>query len=52
MLYFYQLVIVEKNISDITWQTEMKIYSACNSEKAHVSMEWIYDFLSKKNILR
>ena len=22
------------------------------SEKAHVSMEWIYDFLSKKNILR
>ena len=21
------------------------------SEKAHVSMEWIYDFLSKKNIL-
>ena len=22
------------------------------SEKAHVSMEWIYDFLSKKNIIR
>ena len=23
-----------------------------SSEKAHVSMEWIYDFLSKKNIIR
>ena len=22
------------------------------SEKAHVSMEWIYDFLSKRNIIR
>ena len=22
------------------------------SEKAHVSMEWIYDFLSKKNVIR
>ncbi len=22
------------------------------SEKAHVSMEWVYDFLSKKNIIR
>ena len=22
------------------------------SEKAHVSMEWIYDFMSKKNIIK
>ncbi len=46
----------------ITWQTELVtmllvastfIGSAyVLSEKAHVSMEWIYDFLSKKNILR
>ena len=44
----------------ITWQTELVtmllvastfIGSAyVLSEKAHVSMEWIYDFLSKKNI--
>ena len=46
----------------ITWQSELVtmllvastfIGSAyVLSEKAHVSMEWIYDFLSKKNILR
>ena len=46
----------------ITWQTELVtmllvastfIGSAyVLSEKAHVSMEWIYDFMSKKNILR
>ncbi len=46
----------------ITWQTELvaKLLVALTfigsayvlSEKAHVSMEWIYDFLSKKNILR
>ena len=46
----------------ITWQTELVtmllvastfIGSAyVLSEKAHVSMEWIYDFLSSKNILR
>ena len=46
----------------ITWQTELVtmllvastfIGSAyVLSEKAHVSMEWIYDFLSKNNILR
>ena len=46
----------------ITWQTELVtmllvastfIGSAyVLSEKAHVSMEWVYDFLSKKNILR
>ena len=46
----------------ITWQTELVtmllvastfIGSAyVLSEKAHVSMEWIYDFLSKKNIVR
>ena len=46
----------------ITWQNELVtmllvastfIGSAyVLSEKAHVSMEWIYDFLSKKNILR
>ena len=46
----------------ITWQTELVtmllvastfIGSAyVLSEKAHVSMEWISDFLSKKNILR
>ena len=46
----------------ITWQTELVtmllvastfIGSAyVLSEKAHVSMEWIYDFLSKKNIIR
>ena len=46
----------------ITWQTELVtmllvastfIGSAyVLSEKAHVSMEWIYDFLSKRNILR
>ena len=45
----------------ITWQTELVtillvastfIGSAyVLSEKAHVSMEWIYDFLSKKNII-
>ena len=45
----------------ITWQTELVtmllvastfIGSAyVLSEKAHVSMEWIYDFLSKKNRL-
>ena len=46
----------------ITWQTELvtmllvastfigSVYVL--SEKAHVSMEWIYDFLSKKNIIR
>ena len=46
----------------ITWQTELvtmllvastfigSVYVL--SEKAHVSMEWIYDFLSKKNIVR
>ena len=45
----------------ITWQTELvtmllvastfigSVYVL--SEKAHVSMEWIYDFLSKKNII-
>ena len=46
----------------ITWQTELVtmllvastfIGSAyVLSEKAHVSMEWIYDFLSKRSILR
>ena len=46
----------------ITWQTELVtmllvastfIGSAyVLSEKAHVSMEWIYDFLSNKNIIR
>ena len=46
----------------ITWQTELVtmllvastfIGSAyVLSEKAHVSMEWVYDFLSRKNILR
>ena len=46
----------------ITWQTELVtmllvastfIGSAyVLSEKAHVSMEWIYDFLSKKNVLK
>ena len=46
----------------ITWQTELVtmllvastfIGSAyVLSEKAHVSMEWIYDFMSKKNIIR
>ena len=46
----------------ITWQTELVtmllvastfIGSAyVLSVKAHVSMEWIYDFLSKKNIIR
>ena len=46
----------------ITWQTELVtmllvastfIGSAyVLSEKAHVSMEWIYDFMSKRNILR
>ena len=46
----------------ITWQTELVtmllvastfIGSAyVLSEKAHVSMEWIYDFLSKKNIIK
>ena len=45
----------------ITWQTELVtmllvastfIGSAyVLSEKAHVSMEWIYDFLSKRNII-
>ena len=46
----------------ITWQTELvtmllvastfigSVYVL--SEKGHVSMEWIYDFLSKKNIIR
>ena len=46
----------------ITWQTELvtmllvastfigSVYVL--SEKAHVSMEWIYDFLSKKNVIR
>ena len=46
----------------ITWQTELvtmllvastfigSVYVL--SEKAHVSREWIYDFLSKKNIIR
>ena len=51
--YFFQ--------SAITWQTELAtmllvastfIGSAyVLSEKAHVSMEWIYDFLSKKILL-
>ena len=46
----------------ITWQTELVtmllvastfIGSAyVLSEKAHVSMEWIYDFMSKKNIIK
>ena len=46
----------------ITWQTELVtmllvastfIGSAyVLSVKAHVSMEWVYDFLSRKNILR
>ena len=46
----------------ITWQTELVtmllvastfIGSAyVLSEKAHVSMDWIYDFLSKKNIIK
>ena len=46
----------------ITWQTELVtmllvastfIGSAyVLSEKAHVSMEWIYDFMSKKNIVK
>ena len=46
----------------ITWQNEIVtmllvastfIGSAyVLSEKAHVSMEWIYDFLSKKNIIK
>ncbi len=46
----------------ITWQNELVtmllvastfIGSAyVLSEKAHVSMEWIYDFLSKRNIIR
>ena len=46
----------------ITWQTDLvtmllvastfigSVYGL--SEKAHVSMEWIYDFLSKNNIIR
>jgi|TARA_B100001093_G_C26462486_1_gene857054 TRAP-type C4-dicarboxylate transport system permease small subunit len=46
----------------ITWQTELVtmllvastfIGSAyVLSEKAHVSMDWVYDFLSKKNIIK
>jgi len=52
--YFFQ--------NAITWQTELVtillvastfIGSAyVLSEKAHVSMDWIYDFLSKGNIIR
>ena len=52
--YFFQ--------SAITWQTELVtmllvastfIGSAyVLSEKAHVSMEWIYDFLSNRNIIK
>ena len=52
--YFFQ--------NAITWQTELVtillvastfIGSAyVLSEKAHVSMDWIYDFLSKKNIIK
>ena len=52
--YFFQ--------NAITWQTELVtillvastfIGSAyVLSEKAHVSMDWIYDFLSKSNIVR
>ena len=52
--YFFQ--------NAITWQTELVtillvastfIGSAyVLSEKAHVSMDWIYDFLSKSNIIR
>ena len=52
--YFFQ--------NAITWQTELVtillvastfIGSAyVLSEKAHVSMDWIYDFLSKNNIVR
>jgi len=52
--YFFQ--------NAITWQTELVtillvastfIGSAyVLSEKAHVSMDWIYDFLSKNNIIR
>ena len=46
----------------ITWQTELVTMLLVSStfigsayvlsEKAHVSMEWIYDFLSNKNIIR
>ena len=46
----------------ITWQTErvtMLLVASTFigsayvlSEKAHVSMEWIYDFLSKRNIIK
>ena len=52
--YFFQAA--------ITWQNELVtmllvastfIGSAyVLSEKAHVSMDWVYDFLSKKNIIR
>jgi len=52
--YFFQ--------NAITWQTELVtillvastfIGSAyVLSEKAHVSMDWIYDFLSKSNVIR
>ena len=52
--YFFQ--------NAITWQTELVtillvastfIGSAyVLSEKAHVSMDWVYDFLSKSNIIR
>ena len=52
--YFFQ--------NAITWQTELVtillvastfIGSAyVLSEKAHVSMDWIYDFLSRRNIIR
>ena len=59
-----QLIVFERYFFQraITWQTELVtmllvastfIGSAyVLSEKAHVSMEWIYDFLSKKNIIK
>ena len=67
-LMFSILVIVELVFEryffqrPITWQTELVTMLLVAStfigsdyvlsEKAHVSMEWIYDFLSKKNIIK
>ena len=52
-IFFKEQLHGRQNLSPCYWLASTFIGSVyVLSEKAHVSMEWIYDFLSKKNIIR
>ena len=52
-IFFKELLHGKQNLVTMLLVASTFIGSAyVLSEKAHVSMEWIYDFLSKKNIIK